>query len=69
MIFGFSHGQLTLSDSLQLYYTFNGNAIDESGNGHNGVVVNASLTVDRFDNDDSAYEFEGSFDYTNKFNF
>jgi len=63
MLFGFSYSQTTLSDSLQLYYPFNGNAIDESGKGHNGVVVNATLTTDRFGNDASAYEFDGSFDY------
>jgi len=63
MIFSYSYSQLTLTDSLQLYYPFHGNAIDESGKGHDGVVVNATLTNDRFGDDASAYEFDGSFDY------
>jgi hypothetical protein len=41
------------------YYPFNGNADDQSGRGHNGIVVNAVLTTDRFGNPDSAYAFNG----------
>jgi hypothetical protein len=46
-----------LSDGLVAYYPFNGNANDESGNGHNGVVNGATLTKDRFGNPSSAFSF------------
>ena len=38
-------------------YPFNGNANDESGNGNNGVVYGASLCPDRFNNENSSYQF------------
>ncbi|MDO9390832.1 MAG: LamG domain-containing protein [bacterium] len=41
-------------------YPFTGNANDASGNGHNGVVVGATLTSDRFGNTNSAYLFNGT---------
>lgn len=41
-------------------YTFNGNANDISNNNNNGTVVNAVLTIDRFGNSESAYEFNGT---------
>lgn len=44
------------------YYPFNGNANDESGNGNNGIVNDATLTTDRFGNADSAYSFNGNLD-------
>ncbi len=47
------------TDGLVAYYPFNGNAIDESGNGNNGVVSGASLVQDRFGNPLSAYDFDG----------
>ncbi len=40
-------------------YPFNGNANDESGNGHNGTVAGATLTTNRFGDADSAYSFDG----------
>jgi hypothetical protein len=41
-------------------YPFNGNANDESGNGHNGTINgNVRLTSDRFGNANSAYNFRG----------
>ena len=42
------------------YYPFNGNANDESGNGNNGTVNGANLTMDRFGNANSAYYFDGT---------
>ncbi len=42
------------------YYPFNGNALDESGNGNNGTVTGATLTTDRFGFTDKAYSFNGS---------
>ncbi len=48
------------SDGLVAYYPFNGNANDETGNGHHGNVTGgASLTQDRFGKSSSAYSFDG----------
>ena len=52
--------QVNSNDGLLAYYPFNGNAVDESGNDHNGTVNGATLTTDRFGNIDSAYSFDGS---------
>ena len=52
-----------LFDGLVLYYSFDGNANDASGNGCNGTVHGAALTMDRFGNADSAYYFDGIDDY------
>ena len=54
-------GNASLSEGLVAYYPFNGNANDESGNGNNGIVSGASLTTDRFGNENSAYSFNGSY--------
>ena len=43
-------------------YEFSGNADDVSGNGHDGTVVGATLTLDRFGNTNAAYRFNGSDD-------
>jgi len=48
-----------LSNGLVACYPFNGNANDESGNGNNGIVYGATLTNDRFNNQNSAYLFNG----------
>ena len=45
------------------YYPFNGNAYDESGNGNNGTENGATLTNDRFGNENSAYWFDGINDW------
>jgi len=45
------------SGGLVAYYPFNGNANDESGNGYDGIVTDAVLTVDRYGNANSAYHF------------
>jgi hypothetical protein len=47
------------SNGLVGWWPFNGNANDESGNGNNGTVNGASLTVDRFGAADKAYSFDG----------
>lgn len=49
---------VTVTASLA-HYAFNGNAEDESGNQNHATVYGATLTTDRFDNDDSAYSFDG----------
>jgi hypothetical protein len=45
------------------YYPFNGNAKDESGNGHVGEVKGATLSKDRHNADGKAYSFDGINDY------
>ena len=42
------------------YFPFNGNARDASGHGHDGNVYGATLTVDRFGNNNGAYAFDGA---------
>lgn len=42
-------------DGLVAWYPFNGNANDESGNGHDGVVHNLTITPDRFNNPGAAF--------------
>jgi len=68
IILGIVFVQLSLfaqipTDSLVLYLPFNGNAIDESGNGNDGTINGATLTEDRFGNPNSAYHFNGTSDY------
>ena len=46
---------------LIAYYPFNGNANDESSNGHNGTVNGATLTTDRFGNTNKAYNFSSNY--------
>jgi hypothetical protein len=45
---------------LMGYWSFTGNASDNSGNNNNGIVTGAALTVDRFGNANSAYDFNGA---------
>jgi len=45
---------------LVAYHPFNGNANDESGNGHHGTIVGATLTTDRFGVPNSAFHFGGN---------
>ena len=59
VIFTFSATYAGLDDGLAVYYPFNGNANDETGNGVDGTVYGATLTEDRFGNADSAYYFDG----------
>ena len=47
------------TNGLVGYWPFNGNANDESGNGNNGLVNGATLTTDRFGNNNSSYNFDG----------
>ncbi len=51
---------IDLGSGLVAHYPFNGNANDETGNGHDGVVNGATLTSDRFGNENSAYHFDGN---------
>jgi hypothetical protein len=47
------------TDGLVGYWPFNGNANDESGNGNDGTVNGATLTVDRNGVSGAAYSFDG----------
>ena len=59
--------KMTANDSLKVgliaYYPFTNNATDSSGRHHNGTVVNALLTSDRFGMANSAYAFNGKSSY------
>jgi Concanavalin A-like lectin/glucanases superfamily/Secretion system C-terminal sorting domain len=48
------------SNGLVGWWPFNGTANDESGNGNNGTVNGATLTVDRFGVADKAYSFNAN---------
>jgi hypothetical protein len=47
------------TDGLVGWWPFNGNAVDESGNGNDGAVNGATLTPDRVGNANTAYAFDG----------
>lgn len=53
----------TLSKGLVAWYPFNGNANDESGNGHHGTTFGTTLTTDRFGQRNQAYDFNGANQY------
>ena len=55
--------KVELSKKLLASYPFNGNADDNSGNGNDGIVYGATLTEDRFGNQNSAYSFDGKDDF------
>ena len=48
------------TNGLVGWWPFNGNANDESGNGNNGTVNGATLSSDRFGNNNKSYLFDGS---------
>ena len=48
------------TSGLVAWYPFNGNSMDESGNGNNGTPYGAVLSTDRLGNLNSAYNFDGS---------
>lgn len=52
-----------IDSGLVVYYPFNGNANDGSGNGNNGTVNGAILSIDRFGNLNTAYNFNGINNY------
>ncbi|MBT5379343.1 MAG: SUMF1/EgtB/PvdO family nonheme iron enzyme, partial [Opitutae bacterium] len=55
----------SLNEGLVAYYPFNGNANDESGNGHDsdGELKGEILTVDRFNEPNRAVKFQDQGDY------
>jgi hypothetical protein len=54
-----------LEEGMLLHYPFNGNAIDNSGNNHDGTIFGVTFGIDRFGNPDSAAYFDGVNDYIN----
>jgi len=54
------YAQSVPTNGLVLYYPFNGNAQDASGNGNNGTVQGATLTTNRFGVPESAFHFNGT---------
>ena len=52
-------GQTIPTSGLLAWHPFNGNATDQSGQGNNGTVTGASLTIDRFGNPNHCYSFDG----------
>jgi hypothetical protein len=56
----FIYSNIVWAQGLVAYYPFNGNAYDESGNGHNGIVNGASLIEDRFNQQNQAFYFAGN---------
>jgi len=48
---------------LVAFFPFNGNAIDESGNGNDGINHNGIFSKDRFGNDNSSMLFSGNDSY------
>ncbi len=64
LIDGNTEPEMNFEDGLIAYYPFNGNANDESGNGHDGTIYGSpQLTYDRFGNANAAYDFGGVDDY------
>ena len=51
------------TEGLIAFYPFNGDASDESMNGHDGIAYGATLTTNRFGNPNSAFYFDGLDDY------
>jgi uncharacterized protein (TIGR02145 family) len=51
------------TNGLVGWWGFNGNAQDGSGNGNHGTVNGATLTTDRFGNQNGAYSFDGVNDF------
>jgi len=63
LIIGNATAQVNLEKGLQAYYPFNGNADDASGNNNHPVFNNATITADRFGKPNSAWHFNGAFQY------
>jgi len=62
VLLGFQATSQSLTDSLLIHYSFDGNALDQSGNGYDGII-NATLASDQFGNLNSAYSFNGTDEY------
>ncbi len=49
----------SLKEGLIAYYSFDGNADDQSSNDNNCIVAGATLTTDKFEKDNKAFYFNG----------
>lgn len=58
----YGFGQIPTTN-LVAYYPFNGNTVDETPNFNDATIFGATLTTDRFGNQNSAYDFDGVDDY------
>ena len=50
---------------LRAYYPFNGTVVDDTGNGNNGTLTGAVYAADRFEQGNSALDFDGTSQYVN----
>ncbi len=50
-----------MPDTLLAYYPLNGNAIDATGSGNDGILEGVNSVFDRFGNPNGAFEFDGEF--------
>jgi hypothetical protein len=62
-ILGPATSNTNLAQGLVAHFPFNGNAMDESGNGNDGTVSGSSPVPDRFGAAGRAYSFDGIDDY------
>lgn len=62
-LYSVTNAQKNLENGLQAYYPFDGNANDASGNNNHPIFNNATSTSDRFGNPNSAYHFNGVYQY------
>ena len=60
---GDEDSNINLTDGLVAHYEFEGNADDSSGNNHNGEIVGATLTSDRFGEENGAYHIAADTSY------
>ncbi len=56
---GMTHNDSDITTALSLYFPFDGNTADVSGNGNNGSSSGALFTADKWGNPNSAYLFNG----------
>ena len=54
-----SRAQTIPSDGLVAYFPFNGDAKDESGHGHDGILIGVTMATDRFGKPASCASFDG----------
>lgn len=69
LLCGFTSFSQDLTSNLKVCLPFSGNANDQSGNSNNGTVNGAILTTDRFNNVNSAYQFNGTSNFISLANF
>ncbi len=53
----------TLKDGLVAHYKFSGNTLDETSNKNDGTAIGATLSTDRFGNQNESFSFNGTSNY------